>query len=417
MKNIKSTGIAITLALVGFAASAPALAQKNKDAAAAQPAGWAPKLSKAEATALQPLQAAVTAKDWATAATALAAAQGAVTSADGRYLLGQFQYVIGSGTNNVQLQRQGVDAMLASGGGDPSKMDALQRAQGALALNAKDYATAEAVYSRLAQASPNDVDTQFALAEIKFRQNKAQEALPLFERAIAARQAAGQPAPEQWHLLALQSALDSKNSAAAVKHSRNIAASFPNQKNWRNALLIFRQNAANMDPGTRLDTFRLMNATQSLNHADEYVGLADLLARGRFYAEAKDVIDQGAAAGKLSRTSGDAAAILKEVSGKIAEDRAALAGLEARARSGATGELALRLAEGYFGHKDYAKAAEFYRAALQKGGVDSNLVNTRLGIALGMAGRKAEAEAALKAVTGPRADLASLWMLWLSKRA
>jgi predicted Zn-dependent protease len=74
------------------------------------------------------------------------------------------------------------------------------------------------------------------------------------------------------------------------------------------------------------------------------------------------------------------------------------------------------VAEGYYGHGEYAKAAEFYRLALQKGSVDANLVNTRLGMALAQAGRKAEAETALKAVTGPRADLAGLWLLWLNQR-
>jgi hypothetical protein len=37
-------------------------------------------------------------------------------------------------------------------------------------------------------------------------------------------------------------------------------------------------------------------------------------------------------------------------------------------------------------------------------------------MALGLAGQKAEAETALRAVTGPRADLASLWLLWLAQR-
>lgn len=105
------------------------------------------------------------------------------------------------------------------------------------------------------------------------------------------------------------------------------------------------------------------------------------------------------------------------VSPKIAEDRAALPGLDARARSGGNGQLALRLAEGYFGHGDYAKAAEFYRLAVQKGGIDANLANTRLGIALALAGQRAEAETALKAVTGPRQEIASYWLLWLNKRA
>ena len=94
-----------------------------------------------------------------------------------------------------------------------------------------------------------------------------------------------------------------------------------------------------------------------------------------------------------------------------------LAGLEGRARSEASGDFALKVADGYYGHGDYAKAAEFYRLALQKGSVDANLANTRLGMALAMSGQRPAAEAAFKAVTGPRADLANFWLLWLASRA
>ena len=81
------------------------------------------------------------------------------------------------------------------------------------------------------------------------------------------------------------------------------------------------------------------------------------------------------------------------------------------------GELVLRLGDAFYGYGDYAQAAELYRAALQKSGVDASLVNMRLGEALARAGQRAEAEAAFQAVTGPRAELASLWRLWLSQRA
>ena len=69
----------------------------------------------------------------------------------------------------------------------------------------------------------------------------------------------------------------------------------------------------------------------------------------------------------------------------------------------------------YYGYGQYAEAAELYRAALQKGGEDAGLVNVRLGAALALAGQRAEAEAAFRAVTGgDRAELAQLWLLWLS---
>jgi hypothetical protein len=74
------------------------------------------------------------------------------------------------------------------------------------------------------------------------------------------------------------------------------------------------------------------------------------------------------------------------------------------------------MADVYAGYRDYAKAADLYRVALQKGGVDANLVNTRLGIALAMGGQRADAEAAFGKVAGVRAPLANLWRAWLAMR-
>ena len=228
MKSISTFAIAVSLLAGGAMLSTPALAQKkNKDAAAAQPAAWAPKLTKQEATALQPVETAVAAKDWAAAAAALATAQAAVTSPDAKYYVGQFQFQIGTGTNNPQLQAQAIDTMIASGGGDPTKAALLYKNQGALAVQAKDYAKAEAAYDRWIQLAPNDPEVQIAIAEVKFRQKKPQEALPLFERAIASRQAAGQAIPESWYVLALQSALDAKMRPQTQAVTRSLLAAYP----------------------------------------------------------------------------------------------------------------------------------------------------------------------------------------------
>lgn len=417
MKSISTLAIALSLLAGGALVTAPAAAQKKKQAAApAQPAQWAAKMSKEEVAALQAVETAVNAKDWAAATTALAAAQPIATSVDGRYFIGQFQFSIGSGTNNLQLQSQGIDAMIASGGGDPTKMAPVHKSQGTLAMQAQDYAKAERAFARWAQLAPNDPEVGLATAQAKFGLKKPQEALPLFQQAIATQEAAGQTVPEQLYLAALQSAADAKMWPQAQTLSTTVVSRFPSAKNWRNALLIYRQSGT-LEPTTQLDMLRLMRATKSLGAANEYLTLADQLARGRFYVEARSVIEEGVASGKLSRSNGDVAAILKEVGGRLVGDRAALTELDPRARSAPTGEFALRIAEGFYGHGDYAKASEMYRLALQKGGVDANLVNTRLGIALALAGQRPQAEAAFKAVTGPRSGLASYWLLWLAQRA
>jgi Flp pilus assembly protein TadD len=82
----------------------------------------------------------------------------------------------------------------------------------------------------------------------------------------------------------------------------------------------------------------------------------------------------------------------------------------------ATGQVALNTGDAYLGYGDTAKAVALYRAALTKGSVDTNLVNLHLGMALAQAGDRAGAEAAFRAVTGARADVAGYWLVFLSQR-
>jgi hypothetical protein len=74
-------------------------------------------------------------------------------------------------------------------------------------------------------------------------------------------------------------------------------------------------------------------------------------------------------------------------------------------------------AEAYYGYGDYAQSAELYRVALTKSGVDKDLANLRLGMALAGAGDKAGATAALNAAGGAQAAVARLWLAYLAQKA
>jgi TolA-binding protein len=72
--------------------------------------------------------------------------------------------------------------------------------------------------------------------------------------------------------------------------------------------------------------------------------------------------------------------------------------------------------DAYFGYGEYTKAAEMYRLALSKGGVDAATANLRLGASLMRGGDKAAAKAAFEAVQGgTRAPLAQYWLIALGK--
>ena len=75
------------------------------------------------------------------------------------------------------------------------------------------------------------------------------------------------------------------------------------------------------------------------------------------------------------------------------------------------------IADAYYGYGDYAQAADLYRAALGKAGADKDLVYLRLGMALARSGDKAGATAALNAAGGAQAEVAKLWLTYLSTKA
>jgi hypothetical protein len=410
MKAISAIALAASLALGAAAVATPAVAQKKEAAAST----WAPKLSKEERTALAPLEKAVQAKDWAAATAALPGAQAAARSADARYFIGQFQLQIGQGTNNTQVQAQGIDAMVASGGGDPADRALLFRNQGAIAQQAGDNAKAARAFGEYLKLNPNDQEIAGALASMQARDNPAQ-AMALLEQQIATAKAAGQKVPEDTYKRALQYAYNGKQGPQSVRLSRELVTAYPTPQNWRTALLVYQQNGR-LDDAAELDLLRLMRATKSLTDKADYFRLASALNQRGLPGETKAVVDEGLAARAYSANDPSFKPLGALASQRIAEDRAALPGLEQKAMASGTGTLALNTADAYLGYGDYAKAASLYRAALQKGSIDANIANTRLGVALAMAGQRAEAEAALKAVSGARADLAAFWLLWLSQR-
>ena len=414
MKPISKLALATALALGGAAFAAPAVAQKA-DAEQAQPQRKF-NFSKGAQKPLAELQKAANAGDPATFPTALAAAQAVAQNADDRYLIAQMQLTYALKTNDKPAQAQAVDAIIASGGALNDELLRLYRVQADFAVNAKDYDRAITAYGKVLELQPGDANVINNLVIIHRERKNYPQALALIRQQISAGKAAGTSAPENIYRIGLQTALDGKLNAELMPMTREFLAAYPSPKNWQIALDLYRQSAGSDEP-LLLDTFRLMRNAKTIERANEYIALADTLARGRYYAEARDVVNEGVAAGKFPASNPSAAAILKEVTPRIASDKSALAGLEGRARSEASGDFALKVADGYYGHGDYAKAAEFYRLALQKGSVDANLANTRLGMALAMSGQRPAAEAAFKAVTGPRADLANFWLLWLASRA
>ena len=406
MKFVSSLAIAASLIASG-ALVAPAAAQSA--AAEAPKPQRVIKLSKGAEKAIQELQAAVGTPDYSTK---LAAAQAVAKSTEDRYYIAKLQ--LKQAGEDATAQRAAVEAILASGGADATETTALRNYLQARDVNAGDFGAAEQLYGQRIAANPNDVSSLVSLAAAKIGLKKQGEALELLQRAIVASKAAGKTPEEAWYRNALQIAYAQNNTPVAVQLGQEVLTAYPSQENFRNFLAVSTPTIAK-DQQTYVDLLRLMVVSGTMESGQDYVRLANQLELDRFPGEAKSVIEAAQRAGKI--TGADGSAVLARVNPRVAEDRAALPIVEPKARAAADGRLALSTATAYAGYGNYAKAAELYRLALQKGGVDANLVNTRLGIALALGGQRAEAETAFRAVTGPRASLATLWLSWLAQRS
>ena len=389
------------LAAVGAAslASPPATAQTAP-----------PRVSKAERSAIAALQSALAARDYTAAASALSAAQSAAQSSDARYYVALLQFQLARETSNAAMQASAVESLIALGRMPETQLGSLYALQGTSALAGRersDRDRAVAAFTRALELAPSP-EIALTLAQLKIDGRKAAEAIPFVERAIQLQKARGQAVPQSWYRRAVELALSSHLDAQALTFDRDWIAAYPSSENWRDAVLIYR-DAAKPDPAIAIDALRLQRVAKGLAGERDYMEAAQAFTAAGVPGEAHSVLEEGVSMHMLDPQKPAAKAAILAATRAATGARARLAALRG-ATTIAAGDQLLS-----FG--DYAAAAHAYEGALQKGAADPNLVNTRLGIALALAGRRAEALAAFGAVTGPRADLASLWLAWLGQQA
>jgi len=425
---MRVSGIAIA-ALPAFCA---AMVFGALPADAQQPAAASPplalSLSRDERAALEALRAAASGTDRAAQDAALAAARAAARSADARYALAHYQLEIGRARQDPQMTAQAVDVLVASGRAQPGELPSLLANQASRAYFAGEYERADRLLARVTELDPRNALILADHAQIKAqlagallmagRQAEAlagfRQAVDMLRRAITLRGDGPQRAPESWHLRALAIAVQAGQTAESIALAQGLVAAYPSPINWRDALLVYGP-AAQADPALTLDIWRLRRAAGGLAGGSDYLDHARAAVGAGLPGEVKAVLDEGVARGMLDASEPIVRQMNAANNRRVAADLSGLARLRTQALAAAEAEPALAAGDAHFGHGRYAEAAELYRAALQNSGADTDLLNARLGAALALAGQRAEAEAALRAVTGRRADLARFWLVRLAQ--
>ena len=213
--------------------------------------------------------AAVTAGDWPTAQTALTTAAEAARGADAKYLVGQIRLQIGIGTNNRQLQAQAIDDMIASGGARPNELQALYENQLDFATAAGDTAKAQRAQAQLEALNPNDPARFVRQARIRAGANDSAGAIALYQQAIQANQAAGQPIPVDWRQqiagLAYRAHLPQ-----TIGYMREWLVVAPSPALWHDTLAIAAE-LGNPNSALKLDIYRLMRAAGAMTSERDFI--------------------------------------------------------------------------------------------------------------------------------------------------
>ncbi len=423
MKTLSTLALAAALAagLGGIAVVQPAAAKKEE----AKPGL---KLSQEFVKVAKPAQDAMAAKNYAGAEPLVAQAEAAAKNDDEKYVAQSLRFdLTRSKIAEVRVANPSapvdesslagpLDALIANPSTPAVNKPTLLNARGVIAFNGKQWPQAIQYLSQARDAGYQDPDLDLRIATAKYNSGDVAGGSADLETAIAKAKAAGKPASEDYYRYAIARANKARDKAQTVAWMSRYAAAYPTPQTWHDVLITYGLSSPSvdtLDKNQRIDLFRLMHDTKSIADQSLYEQYAlDVIDRG-LPSEAMNVLKEGQASGKLTAGRNLNEEMAQATSS--AKSEGSLAPLEAKAKTSADGKLSAATADAYLSRGENAKAIELYRAALGKGGVNADEVNTHLGIALSRSGDKPGAMAAFAAVkTGSRGNLAALWSAWVS---
>jgi tetratricopeptide (TPR) repeat protein len=421
MKTLSKAALAaiVFAGTSGLAFAPPALAKKQEQKAPGL------QLSDAVRAPAQAAQTALAAKDYPTALAAIDKIDAAAKNDDEKYIgsalrlqamAGQMQ---GSTDPKAQLALAPVlDALIANPSTPKTDIGKYEYFRGNMAFDAQQYPVALKLFEQAKAAGYNENDIGLQIVKSKVESGDVAGGMTDLQAAIQAEEAAGRKAPETWYRYAIGKTYKSNTLTLTADWSARWLAAYGTPQNWRDAIIAFGfqgPGATALDKRGKVDLYRLMRTTKSLADESDYVDYGqDCLDIG-LPEEAKAVIAEGRANGKIAATSQRGKEIAAAADQAIKADKP-LAAQESQAKAGADGNFAVGVGDAYLGAGNYAKAIELYTLALQKGGsrVNPDEVNTHIGIAMSVSGDKAGAKTKFDMVkTAPRSDIAKLWEAYL----
>lgn len=382
---------------------------------AAQDAALEYDLSSNIREAAQQAQAAIAQGNFPAASNFLNQASPAAQTDGDRYVLGTIQLDIANRTFNTAAQVIAINALLASPLISAAERSELYYHRARISYHAQNGDAARTDLQAAINAGTSNPQIYIALANLLDEGGDRAGALALVDRALDIHRTAGLPTSADWFRRAITIAQGLNDVGRISAYGQMMLAEHPTQRNWRDVLIQHRAAYA-ADPEAALDLWRLQEAAGALTGEFDYRDYARVANGRQLPAEIERLVRAGRANNMLDGGNSELATLDRGTTAAAQALRNALPGRAQAAASAATGANALSAADGYMSLGEYASAIPLYRTAIEKGSVDTELANIRLGMALARTGDTAGAVAALDQIMGPRASIARLWRIYASQQ-
>lgn len=433
-KAARSALLLIGASVIAMPIAAPA--QKKKQEAAPAGPQLSPEFRKAAIpveTAIKGIREKVKASADATAEIAateplLAAAEAAAKTEDDVYYKSIFRLqfedqkiqAVAKGDTAIYRQREGalvepLKALIAHPKTVPLDRGSYLNRLAEIAYDTKSYAEAARLFEAARATGFTNANLGLNIVRSRAEGGDIAGGLGEMKKLIESDRAAGRQAPEAWYLYARSKTNQAKMTTEFLEWSRLWVAAYPTAKNWREALVYYAfAGPYKLDKRERIDIFRLLRAVKSLGDQNDYAEYAQNLLDVGLPQEAKDVIDEGRAAGKVPATGGPNGASYADALISLKAEGSLDATVK-RAMASPNGLSAAATGDAFLGSGNYARALEMYALAMKKGGLTKpEEVTMHMGVAQALSGDKAGAKATFQSIkTAPRSDIATFWTLWL----
>ncbi|WAC24889.1 hypothetical protein [Blastomonas sp. SL216] len=436
MRRISRFNMALMLALAGTTAVSLALpvdaafAQKEKKGKKGKEEAPQMELSPEFRNAFAAAQTAFGASDFVTAEAKLTEAAAVAASADEKYLTGKMSLQIGLKKNDEAMQMKGVEMALTSGKATEAEMRTFNSFIGEKALVKNDFARARTFLTAAVQAGQNSPVNLFQLAEAHFGEAIAKsggrsidatnaplaaQGLPYLQRAVEGNLAADKQYAASWAKRGFQIARATKTDSSAF--AQLLLRADTGKGAWNEVIRAMQSDNRGFTSEQSLDAMRLLRMTGGMSSAADYQEYIEAAGAARRPTEVIAVIEEGKAAGVITDSNAYFKDALTTANSNRGEYVGTLPESVRDSRGKATATVTLATADALLANKQYAEAEELAGIALTKGVADTERAQMVQAIAQIAQGKYDPARQTLSGMSGVRAPLAKLWVLYVDQKA